>query len=516
MNPKDWKRRQVKLAAKHTIRQNYFACILITFFIVLVVTGPVAISQNINDGTDFLTMLSIVFDNGPVHDALEKFIAAEQKVVQATSIGGDSGEGFIGGLMTDSLNAGGFIFALLEGLNKSVLKGNIASQVITGVGIVLELFMIIFFHGLLKIGVKRFYLEARTYARTPFSRLLFIYRIKRIWSAGFIVGLRLLYLVLWGFTLIGFPIKFFQYYLVPYLLAENPDIPPNQIFKLSSRMMKGSKFRTFLFEVSFLGWSFLSLITFGFVGYLFLTPYREAARAELYMRIRRGAIDSKIEGCEYLVDSWLEPAELPEDTTEYPVEKYHIPVPEGRRWMHGDPNVRYPLPNLVLLFFIFSFIGWLWEVALYLVHDGTFVNRGTMYGPWIPIYGCGGVLGLVLLRRFMGNPLLLFFMSIIVCGIVEYGAATFLWEFKHAKYWDYTGYFFNIQGRVCLEGLIIFGLASTASMYIISPVLNNLLEKLSPNTKRTLAGLLAVGFCSDLSYVHFHPHTGKGISSDFS
>lgn len=55
---------------------------------------------------------------------------------------------------------------------------------------------------------------------------------------------------------------------------------------------------------------------------------------------------------------------------------------------------------LILLFFVFSVAGWLWEVGLHLVQDGVFVKRGVLSGPWLPIYGTGGVLIMLVLRRF--------------------------------------------------------------------------------------------------------------------
>ena len=60
----------------------------------------------------------------------------------------------------------------------------------------------------------------------------------------------------------------------------------------------------------------------------------------------------------------------------------------------------YSVSSLVLMFFTFSGIGWLWEVGLHLVVDGMFFNRGVMAGPWLPIYGTGGVLILVLLKKW--------------------------------------------------------------------------------------------------------------------
>ena len=74
-----------------------------------------------------------------------------------------------------------------------------------------------------------------------------------------------------------------------------------------------------------------------------------------------------------------------------------------------DYNRKYSVTSYILMFFVISFIGWLWEVGLHLVTDGAFVNRGTMFGPWLPIYGTGGVGAILLLRRFGKNKLVLHF-----------------------------------------------------------------------------------------------------------
>ena len=67
-----------------------------------------------------------------------------------------------------------------------------------------------------------------------------------------------------------------------------------------------------------------------------------------------------------------------------------------------QPSVTWS--SLVLIFFTFSVIGWLWEVSLHLFGDGVFVNRGFFHGPWLPIYGTGGILVIVLLKRFAKKP----------------------------------------------------------------------------------------------------------------
>ena len=98
-----------------------------------------------------------------------------------------------------------------------------------------------------------------------------------------------------------------------------------------------------------------------------------------------------------------------------------------------------------------------------------FLNRGFFHGPWLPIYGVGGVLVVALLRRFVDRPLTLFFMTMAVCGVVEYTAGYLLWEMKHMYWWNYSGYFLNLHGRICAEGLIIFGLGGCAFLFQKNP-----------------------------------------------
>ena len=80
---------------------------------------------------------------------------------------------------------------------------------------------------------------------------------------------------------------------------------------------------------------------------------------------------------------------------------------------------QYAPAELAGLFFAFSAAGWLWEVALHLVFNGELVKRGTMLGPWLPIYGAGGVLAVLLLRRFADKPLRVFALGVALCTVIE-------------------------------------------------------------------------------------------------
>ena len=173
----------------------------------------------------------------------------------------------------------------------------------------------------------------------------------------------------------------------------------------------------------------------------------------------------------------------------------------------------YSVSSLILMFFTFSFAGWLWEVGLHLVVDGMFFNRGFMTGPWLPIYGTGGVLILVLLKRWRSRPLLSFGLILLLCGTVEYFAGLFLETLFGVRWWNYSGMLFQIQGRVCLEGLLLFGAGGLFIIYIAAPVLNGRFQRLSELQKNVLCGALLLIFLLDLACSFLSPNMGFGITS---
>ena len=106
----------------------------------------------------------------------------------------------------------------------------------------------------------------------------------------------------------------------------------------------------------------------------------------------------------------------------------------------------------VLLFFLLAFAGWLWEVGIYLVTRQSLVNRGVYFGPYLPIYGVGGLALWFLLQRLHQKPFVTFLLSAALCSVLEYGASVWL-EWKWGmRWWDYSGFFLNLNGRICQIG----------------------------------------------------------------
>ncbi|RKJ19755.1 DUF975 family protein [bacterium D16-50] len=201
--------------------------------------------------------------------------------------------------------------------------------------------------------------------------------------------------------------------------------------------------------------------------------------------------------------------------TVYPTRLYPIPEKRKRKWVVSLNYLRYySVWSLLMMFFMLSFMGWVWEVSLHLITDGVLVNRGVMHGPWLPIYGCGSVLILLFLNRFRRNPALEFILIVVLCGSVEYFTSLVL-EIVHGgtRWWDYTGYFLNLHGRICAEGLLVFGIGGMAIVYVLAPFLDGMFRRL-PVKALMAAGLILTGiFAADQIYSSIHPNEGEGITS---
>jgi len=128
------------------------------------------------------------------------------------------------------------------------------------------------------------------------------------------------------------------------------------------------------------------------------------------------------------------------------------------------------------LFIIYSFIGWFMEVVWTLITDKKLVNRGFLIGPYCPIYGVGCLLLVILLDKFKYDLFFLFFMSIIVCSVLEYSTSFILEKLFKARWWDYSDKKYNINGRICAGHMAVFGILGVLVVYYVNPVLSNIVN----------------------------------------
>lgn len=167
----------------------------------------------------------------------------------------------------------------------------------------------------------------------------------------------------------------------------------------------------------------------------------------------------------------------------------------------------------VFLFFIASLAGYLWEVLLYLVQEGSFRNRGFFYGPWLPVYGVGAVVILLLLRRIHSRPFLCFLLSAAIGTGVELLIGWLLDSLWDLRYWDYSGQPLNLNGYICLTSAAGFGLAGALWVCWLSVLCLKLWHKIPKRGQLLLITVLFFLFITDIAAALIFPNTGRGITS---
>lgn len=174
-------------------------------------------------------------------------------------------------------------------------------------------------------------------------------------------------------------------------------------------------------------------------------------------------------------------------------------IKEGEKWL--------------LLFFSFSFIGWFWEVLFYFVREGGFANRGVLYGPWLPIYGSVGVLIVCAAKYLKRHPVFLFLTVAGLSAVTEYLTSLALERLTGKRWWDYSSYPWNLDGRVCLYGLVFFGAGGVALVYWVVPWLEKLFSHFRISTLRLTVAALTIIFAVDVVLALRIPNQGEGISN---
>ena len=156
------------------------------------------------------------------------------------------------------------------------------------------------------------------------------------------------------------------------------------------------------------------------------------------------------------------------------------------------------IEQYIALFFIYSFAGWLMEVIRVSKKEKKFVDRGFLIGPYCPIYGYGVLLITILLRKYTDDIIVTFFMSLIICGILEYLTSYLMEKIFKARWWDYSDRKFNINGRICLENLIPFGIGGCIIVYIINPFLLGIIDFVPDIIMHILLTFLLISYITDL------------------
>ena len=405
-----------------------------------------------------------------------------------------------------------FLIGLFS-MNKSYVDRNMGEVVVLIAIISIIVWLITtFIKKTISVGEYRYYMEYRFKREVKIRRIFAPYGNGNWFKVFRTMTIYYLVMFLWLFTIVGVVVKAFQYIFVPLIVAENPSIRWRDAKKLSSQMTKGYKWKMFCTFLSYF-YHIIGLFIPG-LNLLVSIPVLDNSLVEMYYILRKRPdidrsffVEKGFDEKPY-IDRY-EAGEEPEQINpEFVMQDIKI---KGSSF---DENDKYKLTEFIFMFFLFSFVGWLWEVGLHIYKDHAFVNRGTMYGPWLPIYGAGGAFIIVLLSRFKNQKAKLFVLTMALCGVLEY-ITSFVLDFaENSEYWNYDDMFANFNGRVCLAGLVAFALGGFLGVYILGPLIKRLVERIGRKPTLIICSLCVTAFLIDMVCCRiFGPNSGEGIGT---
>ena len=521
-----WKTKDIKKSGRNILKNNFSTLVMVSLFLTLIFGGSIGNRTGYSVFTEVFEQIQNVLNYRQTKSEKEVIKDSLDKILSQYLSGNMNG--FIKEYNEKNNVYSGFIFSAFNFISNSeneiqnFVKSISADEskihsaravliIFTSIGI----FIRILFINPIQVGEKRLFLESINYKKTKLWAITYPFKLKKKRyknTAETMLTVRL-YQLLWNITVIGGAIKHYSYLMVPYIIAENPHIDAKDAIKMSQIMMNGNKWKAFLTDLTFFGWEVLNILTLGLVG-LYYSPYYMATFSALYAELRKEYKKEELYKFELLNDEKL--FNNPENFDVYPEDV-------SKKKEYSLFRI-YDFVDIVLMFFVFAIAGWFMEMNLFYFLDGTIVNRGALYGPWLPIYGfgCGSIILLLniinrynkskIITKIEENPFIVFIIVMILCSILEF-MTSYVMEVKTGlKYWDYSGHFMNIQGRICLENSLFFGVGGCLCIYIIAPFLQRMFSKIPYKTKIIFASILAFVMFGDATYSHFVPHTGDFIT----
>lgn len=166
--------------------------------------------------------------------------------------------------------------------------------------------------------------------------------------------------------------------------------------------------------------------------------------------------------------------------------------------------------DIFIFFIVYCITGWIFEELVFLVEDHILYNRGFLFGPWLPIYGFGGIIITALFFKTKNKPvkvgkinirpLIIYFEACIIATVVEL-TATYIIDFTGGNFktlWDYSQNFMNFQGRIALIPDAKFGVIALLAIYGVQPILKKIIETKKQKMLNVFVVIIAILFAIDL------------------
>ena len=312
-----WNRAELKEKAKIALKRNYWKAVLVGILLTMLGTGGgTSLNYNFQDEdmeklTQEIDALADSGDNAAFEDAAgmqysEQYWYEDNSEEywegyydgyfglrpEGSSI--DYMDGYNDGILDDYVEAGYDPYAEPEAEDtidpelgmKMLGVILLMCLVIIIIALIIGLLVAAFIGNPLDLGAKKFMLTSLN-EKAEIKELAYAFD-SNYKNIAKILFFRDLYMILWTFLfIIPGIIKAYEYLMIPYLLIENPDLTKEEAFTISKEMMRGQKWKTFVLDLSFFGWDWLSVFTLGALHTFYVTPYRNLTYAALFEELNK-------------------------------------------------------------------------------------------------------------------------------------------------------------------------------------------------------------------------------------
>ena len=151
----------------------------------------------------------------------------------------------------------------------------------------------------------------------------------------------------------------------------------------------------------------------------------------------------------------------------------------------------------VVAFIVYCFIGWCYEVIWEAAIGHGFVNRGFLFGPYLPIYGFGVLTLYFMLRKLMKKeikigkvnitPIITFLAILVIASTIEYFSSYVMELLFHKRWWDYSSDLINLNGRISLRNSSILAAGAMVLLYGVQPLLEKFVPKINEKVLKVIA-----------------------------
>ena len=289
-----WKRKNLKDKAKKAVKNNYWTAVVLCF-VITILTGEYgnSITGIWQSGDSVLpdyviTQNQYLIENEISKDNIAEIQEKQEKIEEITKNLTENQLKMVNTIksnLNSLTKSQKYIYKIWDAIELFIMNQNLLGIAYVLIAIIAILYIILLAEPLL-VAERRYFIIASEKENTKMGVMKEIFKRKNWSNVAVIMLFKSFYNFLWYLTIIGGIIKTYEYRMIPYLLAENPDMNKKEAFARSKQMMKGNKWKTFILDLSFILWEILSTVTFGLLDILYVNPYKIATSVELYKTLK--------------------------------------------------------------------------------------------------------------------------------------------------------------------------------------------------------------------------------------